>query len=557
MVGTVRGGRARGGTAGGGVGDGSGTSTGTGGAAASLTFQSLRCDSWSEVPGNAAVSRQLDDTGGRWLEWGAPSAGPVAAYTSETLPAGCTIIGGIAWRASAVPNGSVLDSESLDYAPLGQEDGVATTLLGRTSGEAGALVIPASSLSAAQRANLTSSADGAGLWVAASLAAPGLEFANLRCHSDATNSDDLEVIRLSPVEHGAACVLFAVGPAGPSTPAAPAPLASPEPTAPVPSPLSPSPPSPPPPGSVPSAPAPSPVPAVPIAPAPAASAVPPAPAPEAPSPPQAPAPSAPALSAPVPSPLPSGAPVPPSPIPAPPAPVSSSAVAGAASPVSSPGGDEDLTPPSPPAIVITPGPPAPLPAPGPGLAPQPAAPTTKVSLVVQVGGATLGSPSGAGTAYRSPWTRPLVVDLDCGAPLRRRVEVTSGQLPGYRALSDPLTLTPGVAACEVNVVDSGVDPTQAGAVTTLSVDGVPVLPGVPWRVSPAAGDDRQILVDVRFAAAPDAAPVAVGLPPALGGRGGEPGDQPVPWPVTAALAGLFAVGLAASLARSWRLWWHR
>jgi hypothetical protein len=239
--------------------------------------------------------------------------------------------------------------------------------------------------------------------------------------------------------------------------------------------------------------------------------------------------------------------------------VPSSAVAGVAAPVPTPGGDDDvLMPPSPPAAVITPGPPVPLPAPAPGLAPQPAPPKTTVSLVVLVGGATLGSPSETGTGFRSPWTRPLVVDLDCGAPLRRRVEVTSGQLPGYQALSDPVTLTPGVAACEVTVVDSGVDPTQAGAgTTTLSVDGVAVVAGVPRRVSPTAGDDRQVLVDVRFASVPDAAPVTVGLPPLLGGRGGEPGDQPVPWPLTAALAGLFAVGLAASLVRSSRLWGHR
>jgi hypothetical protein len=178
--------------------------------------------------------------------------------------------------------------------------------------------------------------------------------------------------------------------------------------------------------------------------------------------------------------------------------------------------------------------------------------STKVSLVVEVGGATLGSAIEPGGAFRSPWIRPLVVDLDCGGLFRRRVEVSSGQLPGYRALAEPLTLTTADPGCAVNVVDSGVDPAEGGAdPTELSVDGAAVVPGVALPVRPAVGDEREILVDVTFAAIP--ADVAAGLPPAAGDRRGGPGDQPVPWPLTLALAGLFAVGLAASISRSWRL----
>ena len=131
-----------------------------------------------------------------------------------------------------------------------------------------------------------------------------------------------------------------------------------------------------------------------------------------------------------------------------------------------------------------------------------------------------------------------------------------GQHPGYRATSDPVTVPAGNAAagCAVDVVDSGVDPGGTEQPIGLAVDGVPVAPGLPWRLSPSVGGDRQVVVDVTFAALPASAVAAVGLPPLPTAPATAPGDQPVPGAVTVALAGLFATGLAAALAQSWRRW---
>jgi hypothetical protein len=147
------------------------------------------------------------------------------------------------------------------------------------------------------------------------------------------------------------------------------------------------------------------------------------------------------------------------------------------------------------------------------------------------------------------------VDLDCGELARRRVEVPIGQHPGYRATSDPVTLPAGNAAagCAVDVVDSGVDPGVTEQPIVLAVDGVPVAPGLPWRLSPSVGGDRQVVVDVTFAALPASAVAAVGLPP-LPTAPTASGDQPVPVALAVALVGLFATGLAAALAQSWRRW---
>ena len=131
-----------------------------------------------------------------------------------------------------------------------------------------------------------------------------------------------------------------------------------------------------------------------------------------------------------------------------------------------------------------------------------------------------------------------------------------GQLPGYRAASDPVTLPAGSAAagCAVDVVDSGVDPGGTDQPIVLAVDGVPVPPGLPWRVSPSIGRDHQVVVDVTFAALPAAVVAAVGLPPLPTSPATVSGDQPVPGTVAVALVGLFAAGLAAALAQSWRRW---
>ena len=102
---------------------------------------------------------------------------------------------------------------------------------------AGTLAADLSQLAEAQRSSLV---DGIGLWVAAS----GFEgrFANLRCHNDRYNADNLEVIRATPQDGLLACVLYVIHvgplvvpnlpevPPPPVLPAAAAPSLDPTPT---------------------------------------------------------------------------------------------------------------------------------------------------------------------------------------------------------------------------------------------------------------------------------------------------------------------------------------
>ena len=150
---------------------GSGTGAGSAGAGpAALTFQSVGCERWSDVPGNAAVDPGLDDTDGHYVEWGPPVDGPVAAYASGTLPAGCSFIDGVAVRISAVPLGEVFAPGSPRYTPLGQRTGSSRAWWSH-GGERGELIVATLALSVAAR-SLVSGADGAGL-VASSLTVPG------------------------------------------------------------------------------------------------------------------------------------------------------------------------------------------------------------------------------------------------------------------------------------------------------------------------------------------------------------------------------------------------
>ena len=205
-----------------------------------LTFQAVRCDDWSSVPGNVTVSPLLDDTGGSYVGWGPAVDGVVATYQAADLPPGCTFADGISLRATSSEHGNTLVPIADIHQPPGAEDGSTTTRLGETgTAGPGQLVVASAELTPPQQVALADDGPGdGGLWVAADLASqPDWRFANLRCHRDTYNADNREVVRPGPVEDAAACVLFAVGAASPTAvplvaPAAPqvAPVPAPAPT---------------------------------------------------------------------------------------------------------------------------------------------------------------------------------------------------------------------------------------------------------------------------------------------------------------------------------------
>jgi hypothetical protein len=474
------------------------------GDAVQLVFQAVRCDSWSNVPANMP-DVQIDDTNGQYLQWGPPTASPVPAYDGGSLPPGCTFADGVEIRLSGQENGISLVPGIAQYQPPGQEDGSTTTLVGHTGTSGpGELRVGSADLTSQQQFALFNIGDGGGLWAGVVLQTMPGAFANLRCHRDTYNADNREVIRPSPVDATAVCVAFAVGVA--SAPS----IASPPPGTPPSSQDSP------PPGST----APAPAPSSPTGGAPTNSqppAVPTAPtAPANPGVPGGPAGTAPTQAASPAHEQALGAPV-------------GSAVPAAQTPAAATA-----------AVPVAPA----LPVPPPG--PPKLAPTT-MSLLVEVGGVTRGSSSSRPGAARSPWIRPVKVQLDCGEHLTRDVIVPVGQVPGFRATSEPVILPAADQACMVRTEDAGVDLDTHRSDVSLMVDGSVLATGQWLRIRPKSGVDKLVTVNVTFGVAnsDEASPPT-----------SEPahpsGDQPLSLPVTLSLAGVFAVGLAGAVLRSRR-----
>lgn len=234
----------------------------------SVVLQAVSCSRWSAVPANSTPSKPRDDTDGRYHDWGPLDPQRVEPLAVQQL-AECLPLDGVSFELSGTEYGNGLAAPTTSdgrpvYAPE------ATSAAGGATGDSGAgtLDVALTSLSDPQRAALV---DGTGLWVQAT-GYPG-EFANLRCHEDRYNADNLEVIRVAAGDGPlvAACVLYVI--AAPVVPHVVMPTPGPAPvvtapsldTSPSPS-VSPSPP-------LPAAPAvgvPAPVdgPAVPVAPAP-------------------------------------------------------------------------------------------------------------------------------------------------------------------------------------------------------------------------------------------------------------------------------------------------
>jgi hypothetical protein len=167
-------------------------------------------------------------------------------------------------------------------------------------------------------------------------------------------------------------------------------------------------------------------------------------------------------------------------------------------------------------------------------------------LVVEVGGVTRGTPVDRPGGARSPWIRPVIVELDCGASLQRRVRVDVGQVPGFQAESAALVLPDADRRCEVRPLDNGVDPEADERAAVTWVDGRLAGRGVAVPVKADEGRERLVRVNVMFASSEVAAAAPARQPAAEGG------DQPLSPALTAGLAGLFALGLAGAVARARR-----
>lgn len=197
-------------------------STAPGSVPGTLVLQAVGCSHWSAVPANDTPPDPLDDTAGHYVNWGPLDRQRVAPVAAHQLT-GCTPLDGVTFELSGTEFGNGLASPTTpDGRPVYAPE--ATGPVGGATGDSGAgtLDVALASLSAPQRAALV---DGTGLWVQAT-GFPG-DFANLRCHEDRYNADNLEVIR---VEAGgplvAACVLYAIV-AMPVTPQNVAPPAAP------------------------------------------------------------------------------------------------------------------------------------------------------------------------------------------------------------------------------------------------------------------------------------------------------------------------------------------
>ncbi|MEZ5260508.1 MAG: hypothetical protein R2755_01730 [Acidimicrobiales bacterium] len=173
-----------------------------------VILQAVTCGRWSDVPANATQGMEEDDTGGLYTQWGPFDPQRVQPLALEHL-VDCTPLDGVAFRLSGTEYGNglkgVTNADGTPYYPP-----EATTVPPRLTGAdgPGTLAVAPTELTAPQRSALT---DGRGLWVQA--AGFSGQFANLRCHEDRYNADNLEVIRLlsGTPGPGAACVLYVIG----------------------------------------------------------------------------------------------------------------------------------------------------------------------------------------------------------------------------------------------------------------------------------------------------------------------------------------------------------
>lgn len=487
---------------------------------ASIVLQALRCPTWGRVPANLPEVL-IDETAGHWRSWGPAVPGQVTAYSESTLPLGCSFVDGVRFRLAADDNGFALVPGYAPYVPPGREDGEITAVVGPTGSDgSGQVVLGANDLSASQRQATRSLAAGGGLWVAADLTETSDVFANLRCHLDQRNADNREVIRLGPLDRAGVCVLYLVG--GPSvspTTSTTTPPTTTSVTVPPTTPLS------------------TPVTAT---------------ATTQTRTTQAPGAGGPTTTAGAPGGDANGQRPPsgasgstggaPTPIVSPPlGPHLSSPAAGttdpAASPLAATGAPRPSTASPPPDIQ--------------GASKEVALERlTSMVLAVEVGGVTRGTPVGRPGGARSPWVRPIIIEVACQGDQLQRVEVPVGGVPGSQVVSEPLTLPAGAAGpCRVSPLSDGL---AAGVASrnkfvSLLVDGSPLSLGETLEIEPEPGRDRTVLVNVTFGAAvADAAGFVDALP--------SPGDHPVPVPVAITLAATFVFGLAAAVARARRPW---
>ncbi|MFN0027817.1 MAG: hypothetical protein ACKV2O_11660 [Acidimicrobiales bacterium] len=226
---------------------------------ATLVFQAVSCTEWASVPGNFTPDVPVDDTAGLYRSWGPVDPALVAPVELNAQSADCRDLNGVQFRVSASAWGTDLEAAedlsadqfevhhgfdsgtgagpetvadagaepAADPAPVVEGDPpspptsdvtstLTSTLTSAVTGVTGAdgeglLVADAAELSVAQQTALR---NGSGLWVAAA----GFEgsFANLRCHADRYNADNLEVIRAGQSDTALACVLYVVQTAGPA-----------------------------------------------------------------------------------------------------------------------------------------------------------------------------------------------------------------------------------------------------------------------------------------------------------------------------------------------------
>ncbi len=463
-----------------------------------VSFVALACDSFSRVPASIRVAPTLDETGGGYLSWG-PAAGGVVADPTAVELAGCRPVDGVQFRLSAVSNGAALATSSPTRVGAGAEDGELTTR-SRSTGESGPgrLGVAADELTPAQQRAIGDESAAGGLWVSAD-GLPG-SFAGLRCHRDQSNGDNLEVLRVGKVDGDVFCVAYAVE----SIPLA----AVPPPAAPVAVPLPPS------------------SPVVPVAVLPA---LPPAPA----------APLAPVVAetppvAVLPPVLPPAAVVETTPLLATPAPVA--ALPPPALPAVSPATIIGLVPSTPPRKVV--------PSPEEEVALGPAS-APMMEIVVEVGGVTRGARSVKVASARTPWIRPVEVDLRCPGERPRILDVEVGSVPGAQVSVGPLPMGRGEDACLIGLAEDGVDGT-AGLVRVQWGDKV-LSEGQYTRIEPEGAGTQTLRVQVTYGSAAESAESEAALGPAI-----DDSPKRLPPAVSVSLAGLAIGGLVAAASLSWR-----
>jgi hypothetical protein len=488
------------------------------GSSRSLSFVALGCEDFAQVPAALRASPVLDETAGGYLDWG-PALGPVTTAPDLADPAaGCRPLDGVGFRASAVPGGATLAAQSPRRIAAGDEDGVLTAAIGATAN--GRLEFSATELPPALQEALVAPGAEGGLWVSTT-GLPG-RFAGFRCHRDQTNGDNLEVIRLSGADAAAVCVVYAVG--------APAPLPSPAP------PVSPVPPAPPP----------SPAPVEPATPPASAlgPATPPASAPATQSPALAGDPPAAPLAEPTAAAIPPAS-LQPAPAPAlppaspPPGPVT-------AAPTTAPSAPTRVDP-----LAVPSQQPGPAAVPTPRQTPEeeaafgPAGTTASLEIIVEVGGVTRGSPRQRITAARTPWVRPIEVDLRCPEERPRILSVAVGAVPGAQVRSGPLPTGSGADACVLGLAEDGIDG-DAGLVR-VQLGERTLAEGQYTRVDTDTLDTQVLRVHLTYGSSTDdgaARESAASSPrPASGG---------VTWPLSVALSAAALAGLAGAVAASWR-----